>query len=389
MFNCVSTILNKQMMDKDKPISILIPDGESHLLIHVINCLSEIKGIKIHLMSDERRMAMRYSRYVHNFSFYPKTKNSVDWINNINKELDKFPIDIILPIFEIGIRKLIAHRDLLKSPEKLVALPNLTDFDSAIDKWNLSQHMKKTDIPCPETKLVSFENDSQPIDYPVIVKPIKGFGGGMGVRLILNNKDWSHFLEQNASSEVKYILQEYIQGGDYCCNVLCLNGEIKYYTIQKGIRWGTNRFTAQTGYTFIKQKDILSIVTKLMNSLNWSGVACIDIKFDEQKKIFKIIEINTRYWSSLMGSFAAGINFPLLSIGIHLNKYEGERDFKTIEYLNLKGMLSYLKEDLSRIFHFSYIWNNSPLKYALKDPIPMIYKFISRSKNILLKRLHK
>lgn len=376
-------------MDKDKPISILIPDGESHLLIHVINCLSEIKGIKIHLMSDERRMAMRYSRYVHNFSFYPKTKNSVDWINNINKELDKFPIDIILPIFEIGIRKLIAHRDLLKSPEKLVALPNLTDFDSAIDKWNLSQHMKKTDIPCPETKLVSFENDSQPIDYPVIVKPIKGFGGGMGVRLILNNKDWSHFLEQNASSEVKYILQEYIQGGDYCCNVLCLNGEIKYYTIQKGIRWGTNRFTAQTGYTFIKQKDILSIVTKLMNSLNWSGVACIDIKFDEQKKIFKIIEINTRYWSSLMGSFAAGINFPLLSIGIHLNKYEGERDFKTIEYLNLKGMLSYLKEDLSRIFHFSYIWNNSPLKYALKDPIPMIYKFISRSKNILLKRLHK
>src|SRR5690606_36736531 len=136
------------------------------------------------------------------------------WINNINKELDKFPIDIILPIFEIGIRKLIAHRDLLKSPEKLVALPNLTDFDSAIDKWNLSQHMKKTDIPCPETKLVSFENDSQPIDYPVIVKPIKGFGGGMGVRLILNNKDWSHFLEQNASSEVKYILQEYIQGGD-------------------------------------------------------------------------------------------------------------------------------------------------------------------------------
>ena len=135
--------------------------------------------------------------------------------------------------------------------------------------------------------------------------------------------------------------------------------------------------------------DILSIATKLMRSLNWSGVACIDLRYDEQQKIFKVIEINTRYWRSLMGSLAAGINFPLLSIGIHLNKYEGKREFKAFEYLNLKGMLSYLKEDLSRAFHFSYIWNNSPLKYALKDPIPMIYKLISRTKNILLKNLRR
>ena len=376
-------------MGKDKPISILIPDGESHLLIFVVNCLSGVKGIRIYVMSDERSVAMRYSRYVYNFSFYPKTKNTVDWISNLNKELEKFPIDVILPIFEIGIRNLIAHKDLLKYPEKLVALPNLTDFDSAIDKWSLFKHMNKMGIPCPETNLVCFDNDSQLIDYPMIVKPIKGFGGGMGVRLIHNNEDWSHFIKQNTSIGVKYLMQKYIKGDDYCCNVLCLNGDIKYYTIQKGIRWGANRFSAQTGYIFIRQMDILSIATKLMRSLNWSGVACIDLRYDEQQKIFKVIEINTRYWRSLMGSLAAGINFPLLSIGIHLNKYEGKREFKAFEYLNLKGMLSYLKEDLSRAFHFSYIWNNSPLKYALKDPIPIIYKLISRTKNILLKKLRR
>jgi len=377
------------MIEKAKPISILIPDGENHLLIFVVNCLSQLKGIRIYVISDERRLAMRYSRYVTNFTFYPKTSNTVDWISNINKELEKFPIDVILPIFEIRIRSLIAHKNLLRYPKKLVALPSLSDFDTAIDKWRLSIHMEKIGIPFPDSNLVCFDNDSQLNNYPVIVKPTKGFGGGMGVKLIRNHQDYGDFIKQYKNTGVNYLMQKYINGDDYCCNVLCLNGDIKYYTIQKGIRWGANRFSAQTGYIFIKEKHILSIASELLKSLNWSGVACIDLRYDEKQKTFKVIEINTRYWRSLMGSLAAGINFPLLSIDIHLNKNESQRGFKELEYLNLKGIISYLKEDLSRLFHINFIWNNSPLKFALKDPLPMIYKFLSRNKNIVLKRFHR
>lgn len=82
---------------------------------------------------------------------------------------------------------------------------------------------------------------------------------------------------------------------------------------------GSNKFSPQLGYEFIEESNILKTISELMKSLNWSGVACVDIRFDNKEQIFKVIEINTRYWRSLMGSLAAGVNFPLHSICMHLD----------------------------------------------------------------------
>ena len=72
---------------KKQKISILIPDGESHILLYVVNCLSNIKGLQIYVMSNIKNNPMRYSRYIKGFSFYKKTDSNIDWINNINKEI--------------------------------------------------------------------------------------------------------------------------------------------------------------------------------------------------------------------------------------------------------------------------------------------------------------
>ncbi|RDY61963.1 ATP-grasp domain-containing protein [Flagellimonas nanhaiensis] len=356
------------------------------MLIFVVNSLSNIPQLKIYVMSEKPDIAMRYSRHVHNYSYYPLELEPRKWIENINQEVERHSIDIILPVFETGIRKLIEYKDLLDFPEKLISWVDLKNYDIAVDKWRLALHMEKNGIPYPKTKLICFENVNDKMDYPFIVKPVTDTGGGRGVELIANYTDWEFFISKNAQDEVKYLSQEFIMGSDYCCNVLCKEGKILYYTIQRGILWGRNRFSAQTGYIFQDKQEILGLTEDLMKSLNWSGVACVDIRYDNSDDTFKVLEINARYWRSLMGSLSAGINFPYLSIAQHLNQNVEVGEFKTIKYLNLKGLVSSVVENPFMIFKMGFIWNNTPLKYALKDPLPMIYKFFWRNKNLLLKR---
>lgn len=48
---------------------------------------------------------------------------------------------------------------------------------------------------------------------------------------------------------------------------------------------------------------------KLLNSLNWHGVAEVEFKWDEKNKEFKLIEINPKFWASVEAALRAGVNF--------------------------------------------------------------------------------
>ncbi len=111
--------------------SVLVPDGERPYLRLIANCLSQVTGIKIYIMSDKKNIAMRYSRFVHHFSYYPKTSDITKWIANINTETSKHAIDLILSVFEDGMFNLLKHRNLLTDVNKLIVLPYRESFLTA------------------------------------------------------------------------------------------------------------------------------------------------------------------------------------------------------------------------------------------------------------------
>lgn len=180
-----------------RKISVLIPDGESHILKYVVNCLAQIPNIKTYVMSNKKDNAMRYSRYVHKFSFYAKTDSDLDWIANINTEIEKHDIDVVMPIFEVGIRMLIKHRDGILHKDKLGVLPSLSNFDFAINKGLLSRHLDLNNIPNSKSVLLESGNQLDQIsmlNFPVIIKPMEGFGGGYGIRVFKTKQDmYDHF----------------------------------------------------------------------------------------------------------------------------------------------------------------------------------------------------
>lgn len=370
--------------------SVLIPDGEVPILPSVINCLSQTKDIKIFVISNKKRYPMRYSRYIHNFAFYPKTDVELEWIDNINEELKKHDIDLVMPIFENGIKIIAKYRNQIPFKEKLCLLPSFDNFKLANDKGLLLNFLSKHNLPHPKGIVAKLGDipKVESLKYPVLVKPANGLGGGTGI-CSFDNQDSLEAYFKNNKFEYNVIVQERLVGYDIGCSVLCKDGVILAHTIQKVTLKDSNPFAPLTGLIFVENKDLYVTIEKLMELLNWSGVAHVDLLFDEKDEEFKILEVNTRFWTSLDASMIAGVNFPYLyilaSLGIDFKK----PNYEYLGYLNIKGLLKTLQVNKKFIFETHFILNNTPIKFAIKDPIPFLLKYILFSKNIIASKLKK
>ena len=182
----------------------------------------------------------------------------------------------------------------------------------------------------------------------------------------------------------KYIIQNYINGYDIDMSVLCKNGKILAYTIQKGmINRNADSFESPIGIQFLFEEKILNIIAKTMTVLNWSGVAHIDLRYDSNEDDFKIIEINPRYWGSLEGSKKVGVNFPYLHCLTSLGIEYAQPDYRYEKFVKKSGQLKILKSKIGLqkgSFEFS---KNTSFRADIFDPLPKILMAFLKIINIL------
>ncbi len=382
----------KNSISDPMSISVLIPDGESVLLIYVVNCLSQIPGISLFVMSNSNYNAVRFSRHISKFIYYPSTKDDQKWIQNINAEVQKHNIDIIMPIFEIGIHRIIRNKKLLHGCDRLITLPDLEAFATVINKWELATYCKENNIFVPESFLYVPGKELPntffvPMKFPVIVKPLEGFGGGMGIAVFDTKPELAKYLDESANRPT--IIQNFIKGYDIDCSILAEDGKIIAHTIQKGYLQGDSPYAPQVGLEFMDNPKLLEVVEKLVGSLKWNGVAHLDLRYDEEDNTYKIIELNPRFWSSIDASCLMGVNFPHLLILQTLGYKFSKPVPKYESYLSLKGFVKTIKKDFFFLAKRKFIMNNTQFRFVVYDVFPTLYKYLDRTKNLLLKRIKK
>ncbi|WP_299226537.1 ATP-grasp domain-containing protein [uncultured Psychroserpens sp.] len=357
-------------------LNVLIPDGNSTWALAVINCLSEINEYKLFVLSDKKRTATKFSRYTSYYKYY-KRDTDTDWLHLIINEVKAQQISVIIPIAENEIQFFIRHKHLLPATVKIIPLPFLKSFETATNKHKLSLFLDEYDIPHPKffyAKSATTINESLSLlQFPILLKPLSEKGGD-GIVKFDDRSALDNYLNTFSSSDELFI-QEYILGYDIDCSVLCLDGEVLTYTIQKGNLKGHSIFAPQLSFEFIENDEVIKVVKQLMKQLNWSGVAHIDMRYDSQANNYKVIEVNARFWGSLEGSKYAGVNFPDLAIQLTINnKIEAPKAVPII-YMRLKGVLKSIKYKPWFIFKTHFLLNHTEAKSFLKDPLPTFYKF--------------
>ena len=386
------------MNNNSKTLSILIPDGETTLLSNVVHSLSLVEGVKIYVLSSHKRRYFKYSidnncfkhsRFIERFIYYKNTTPE-EWVEKIDATVVDFSIDLIMPIFDVSTKRILEHINKLKNKSKLCSLSSLTNFETALRKDLLYHFLKSNSLPCPDSVVIdsNFEDDTTTLNFPLVAKPTFGFNGGMGVRLIDNKNDLLEYIETSKADNT-ILLQKFIEGFDVTCNVLCKNGKIEAYSMQKAALVKSVKVTPQHEFSFFHNDALLQLMKDLMAALNWSGVANIDFRYDKTDNTYKVIEINPRFWLNTEASALAGVNFPYLYCLSTLNRKIEFKPIKNGTFLHLKALVKRLKRNPFLIFKFNYLFNNTPFRFIIKDPLVLWCKFMWRTNNIISSKILK
>lgn len=352
--------------------NVLIPDGDSTWALSVLHCLSQVNRYKLFVLSNKKRTATKFSRYTSYYKYYERPDDK-DWLDTINSEIEKNNISVVIPIAEQEIFFFIKHKHLISERAKVTALPELKQFEIAIYKNLLGEFAKSEQIPHPKSYYISSEAEKSAvlanIQFPILIKPLHQKGGEGIVKVYSENEFPKHIKEA-------LFVQEYIEGYDIDCSVLCHNGTILTHTIQKGNLQGNSVYEPQLGFDFLHNDEVLSVTKDVMSKLNWSGVAHLDLRYDKNAQDVKLIEINARFWGSVEASNAAGINFPHLLIELALGESITNKPYNLTSYMRLKGVVMSIKRQPAFILKRKYILNNTEVKLLVKDPLPTMYRFL-------------
>lgn len=376
----------KSSLDLNRKISVLIPDGGPIITLSVLNCLSEYKNIDIHLIHVYKKITgLKYSNKISSYTFYNRTDDEKDYINFIKHEIGKKNIDILLPIYFESIRVISKFRGEFKALNINLLSTSVKASDIVNDKWELYKYLQENKIPTPKTFNCnsSFEN----IDFPLLAKHKIGHGG-RGTKLIKSEDEL--YVHLGTSDNKKYVFQEFIDGYDIGCSVLCKEGEILAFTIQRGLSYSSIPFTPPIAIEFLYNKELYKQIDNLIKSLNWTGVANFDLRYDEVEKNFKVLEVNPRFWQSVQGSAMVGVNFPYLYCLTSLGVQYEIPVYRFEKYAYNRGLIKFLRSKFNLSKCELTIQTNFSIINDILDPLPKIIiysnKLLIKIKNFIVAR---
>lgn len=355
---------------------VLIPDGESDHSLSVIRCLGEVKNIEVIVLSNNKSVPIRFSRYCSRFITYSEGNSEEEKLNELTHKLKELDMDVVLPVDIKTISFFSKHKERISELATIAPLPDLDSFLTSNDKWLLALWLEENNIPYPNTiqydANIGFQNITDCLTFPILIKPRLG-SGGEGIKVFDDALNLEVFLKDRTNNE-EIIIQSFINGYDIDCSVLCNRGKIIAHTIQKGFDFEPNRIALPSGIEFLLNDKIYDIVKKMVEKFNWSGIMHIDMRYDEEIHQYKVIEINPRFWASVVASIFAGVNFPYLACLTALKKNIPDINLIPKRVVRSKKAFNmYVNRVLYKKQKDKYLVN-SYFEINIKDPMPEVYK---------------
>lgn len=304
---------------------VFVADGAERTSLAIARSLGK-KGIEVHSGESYHFSTTALSKYCKKSFIYPDPQincdNFINWLVDLLKNKD---YDVIYSSREVTTIPISYHKNEL---EKYAKVP-FPDYDKILmthDKLKTFKFAKDIGIPIPKTYFVEnmeeLEVISDAIEYPVVVKSRfkttwnngKPTMSKVTSKNYINNKigliKISYEIFKN--SGVMPLIQEYINGKGYGVEVLFNHGEIRTIFMHKRLREYPITGGASTLRESFYHEEMKNAALKLMEGLEWHGVAMVEFKIDDKDKKPKLMEINGRFWGSLPLSIASGIDFPYL-----------------------------------------------------------------------------
>lgn len=371
-----------------RPMSILIPDENDDLdTVKILRCLSQAWEVTVHILSTSRSPSVRFSRYCAHLHHH-SSQNDDDWIDAIERIVQRWKIDVLLPVTLRGIQLISQRREAISKITAIPPTPKFELLEQVRNKWWLYKFAKQQSLPVVPSvflgkrrELISDSLNLDSVKFPALLKPTS-LRGGSGIVKVGSSFDLNSALKNKRMIEgADYILQSYIPGVDFSFSVFCKSGEVIAYALWKELLKSKEPFRVPQLVEFTDDKDAVNLGKQLVSAIGWDGVADIDLIFDKRDQMVKILEFNPRFWQSLLGSLIAGVNFPLLACMSAMG--EECPDMKQIcgvRYARpaaFVGMMLHRFVGREQIYDIS--WRDSTFRLIYNDPLPELFYCLRRT----------
>lgn len=178
-------------------------------------------------------------------------------------------------------------------------------IEIADDKLKTSLFLKKHNFPAPRTMtLHAFVANPEEQFYPMVIKPKTGGESSHDVFVVRSHKQLEKIMNAHDLKTTKFVAQEYIEGDEYTCGTVTLQGKCRGAILMKRqLRYG------DTYKCFVEDNPKLeSFVCQVAEALQPFGACNFQLRL--KNDVPYIFEINARSSGTTGARSLAGFNEP-------------------------------------------------------------------------------
>jgi len=278
-------------------------------------------GYEVDVIGGNRSISSK-SKYV-NKNVFAKNLLISENIQSFLKLIRDEHYDLVIGIGASSIQFLSENSSLISKITKLI-LPPQKSLELCLNKNLTMEFAKKIKIEIPQTFVVEnfkqFQQKIRNVAFPVIIKSASETMKDLPT-IYLDSYESLAFskLEVLFKKGNKYLIQQRIFGHGEAFFAIYDRGQLIDFMMHERLREYPSTGGPSTKAKTIYREDLLKAGKKLLDQLNWHGIAMVEFKRDKNNKLF-LMEINPKFWGSLDLALASGVNFPKLAAQISLGK---------------------------------------------------------------------
>jgi predicted ATP-grasp superfamily ATP-dependent carboligase len=316
--------------------TVLITNGLLSKSLAVVRSLGS-RGIRTLAAEKMRWHTSGFSKYCSKSIRCPDpVRQPENYWNWLKSTLVKEQCDVLFVMDDDTTKIAIQHREELEAICRIV-LPTNDHYAIAADKGRTMHTANEIGIPCPRT--LQWEDGAptaeelirltSTLQYPLVIKPRES-SGSRGIRIANNQEELIPLFFYVHDKYPNPLVQEKIPQGPKYDVCLCYDDkhQLQASFVQKEIRHYPLESGPSTVHESVLYPELLAYSKRLMDELNWYGVADIEFMIDPRSGEPKLMEINPRFWSSTHLAIHSGIDFPWILYQIAMNEtFEPQHDY--------------------------------------------------------------
>jgi predicted ATP-grasp superfamily ATP-dependent carboligase len=295
-------------------MTVLVTDEHYKHTLGVVRQLGNA-NISVHLMAHSPDALACASRFCSHIIHVPESGVDALVLATL-KQVQRHSYDLLLPIgYKTTLALAQAREQFL--PHVHLEIAEYSKIETASDKYRMARLCEDIGVPVPRSFVPTSETElrqiARDVPAPYVIKPQKE-SPGRSVLYARNEEELlsvyrETFFLANGTKELP-ILQEFIPG--YGCGFFATyqNGVCKRIFMHRRIR----EYPASGGVSTCAESyyhpQLEEYGRRVLDALQWHGVAMAEFRFDTRHRTFKLIEVNPKFWGSLELALAAGADFP-------------------------------------------------------------------------------